>query len=89
MDAKTIADRYIARDGGPPQQARPGGFTAVRDQHLKDVKDVWHVGAFLAWHDPGELMGGVKAKEACAAFERLMGLPAGKLHEIFRSSSHV
>ncbi|MGJ0393023.1 MAG: hypothetical protein ACR650_09735 [Methylocystis sp.] len=74
-DIKRIADRYIARDGG---------LTKAQKGAERRAEDVLNVAAFIAWHDNGDLWGGVKREEALAAFSRLVGAPIQKLEQIVR-----
>jgi len=86
MDAKRLADRYIARDGTQPTRERPiegSGWSS------RQIDDLMKVADFLLWQPDGEIMGGVKAAEALASFERLMGFPPGLLAKKLGPGSHV
>lgn len=66
-----IADRYIS----------PGG----RDAHFNPAADVLALASFVLWHDPGHLMGGVRADDAALALARLLDVPLVDLRKIVKS----
>jgi hypothetical protein len=76
MDAKRLADKYIAPDGGPPQKPKPGHAMSK-----EKAGAVSCLAFFIGAHHPGETHGSWKAAQAMAALAVLTGMPEAKLRE--------
>lgn len=68
-----IANKYI----------EPGGYMPG-ERKVRSADDILTVSCFIGWHEDGDLMGGYRAKEAFAAFCRLMNFPQHELRKIVR-----
>ena len=51
---------------------------------LIGVKDIVDVAAFLAWHEPDDLVGGVRANKAFEAFARIIEIEPERLQRIVK-----
>lgn len=76
-DAKSIADKYIAQDGGPPEKAKP-----VAAMASEAAERIACLAFFIGAHHPDEMQGGWRAAEAMLALSKLCGIPVDKLRRV-------
>ena len=76
-DTAAIADRYIARDGGPPKTSGTGARICVAD-----AGDIIKLATYLGYTPKDETFGGVQNAEAWLAFCRIVGLPADEFRRV-------
>lgn len=79
LDAKRIADKYIARDGGEPDDG--GDITRAFS------RDLLNVATFVLYHEPRAIHGGVNPDDAFAALCRLLQLDRRRIQEIVRPNA--
>lgn len=72
MDAKRLADKYIAADGGPPKS---DALPIPEDKTEALACLLFFIGA----HHPRDMQGGWKAEEAMKALATLTGIPEAAL----------
>lgn len=65
VDASKIADKYIARDGGPP---------AMSPAHTSWATDVVIVSSFILWQPEHAMWGGQTRDKAFDSLMRLLGI---------------
>ncbi|MFT4129928.1 hypothetical protein [Labrys sp. (in: a-proteobacteria)] len=83
LDPKALADKYIARDGGAPQQPLK---TINRPMDDQASHDILCVASFLLWQDTGTMRGGYRAAEAYDAFCRRLNLNPARLRAIVKGA---
>jgi hypothetical protein len=71
--AEHIAGRYIS----PGARPEPYGQADA-------ASDLQAVAAFIVWHHPRDLSGGIYADDAMLALGRLLDVPVAKLRKIVR-----
>jgi hypothetical protein len=82
-DAARIADKYVARDGGPPRsQLREGDHASLQPASDATHSAVLILSSFVGAHTADASFGGYTTRQAFAALTRLTGLPAGILRRI-------
>lgn len=79
INAALVADKYIARDGGPPIHEREA--KRARQRRLAAVVTL---ARYVAWQEPNQLWGGVRQKEALEALALVIGVPAKTINKIIR-----
>ena len=87
MDAASIADKYVARDGGPPISASPA--RGAHPQSRQTAETILTLASFIDWHDKGAMWGGYTKEQAFDALCRLTGLPADMLRRIVRGADDI
>jgi hypothetical protein len=86
MDAKSIADKYIAPDGSKPKTGEVYVKTIIKELADQDkISMLTVVANFIAWHDVADMYGGYTADEAWKALCCILDLTDGdKFYKIVR-----
>ena len=77
--AARVADRYISRDGRLPGDPPGGGAAKAAGLTNERAAAIADIAAFIVAHDPRDMWGGTRAREAIDALETLIGCPPGRL----------
>lgn len=73
MDVKRVADKYIERGGYMPGERRENV-----------AGDILALLSFIEWHEPDDMWGGYRAREAFDAACRLLMLEAVEMRKIVK-----
>lgn len=76
MDAKSIADKYIAPDGSPPVKGGVYVKTIIKELSDQGKLDALScVAFFIAYHDKNDMWGGHKASHAWSCLCCILDIP--------------